>query len=965
MTPDTPPTAARSMTAAQIRRAFIEFFEQKKGHTVVPSSPVVPHDDPTLLFANAGMNQFKPLFQGTVAPGSPLAGLKRAVDTQKCIRAGGKHNDLEDVGRDSYHHTFFEMVGNWSFGDYFKAEAIDWAWELLTGVFGLPADRLYATYFEGDEATGQPADTEARDLWLKHLPAERVLPGNAKDNFWEMGDTGPCGPCSEIHYDRVGGRDAAPLVNQDDPDVLEIWNLVFIQFDRQADASLRPLPNKHVDTGMGLERLVSVLQDKRSNYDTDLFTPYFEAIQKLTGARAYGGKFSEEDDGHIDTAYRVLADHARTLTFALADGAVPGNEGRGYVLRRILRRAVRYARQNLNANEGLVSELVPVVVNTMGDAFPELRSNSARIVEMVADEETSFGKTLDRGIKLFDEVTERAKGGRVSGPDAFQLYDTYGFPIDLTELMAAERGLAVDIDGFHAEMEAQKERSRAGAKGGGPGGLTLETEAIARLNRMNVKPTDDSFKFPGRDIRGVVKAIWNGHNFDEHVRGSTKPMGVILDRTSYYAEMGGQQADHGRLLVSRETRTAQSSNGGEFKVEDVQSFGGFVMHIGRVVRGELRVGDHVTCHIENHRRTAIEANHTATHLLNMGLRAAVSETADQRGSLVAPDRLRFDFANNGPVSPEQLAETEQRVRAAIEADLPVRTDLAPLDTAKGISGLRAVFGETYPDPVRVVSIGAPIEDLLANPGDKKWTELSIEFCGGTHLDSTGQAGAFALVSEEGIAKGIRRITALTGVAAQAAIAAADALDADVAALEKVAPGQLKKAMAEFQSRLDEMTIPTSRRHQIRERLSGLQDKVKAAAKAAAADAAREAARAGEVLADAAERTLDPCFVSTIELGSDRGALQAALKTVAQRVPRTPVMLISPDENAGSAAIMAAAPKDANDKGLKAGDWVRATAQIMGGKGGGRPDAAQGAGPDLSKLKDALAEAKRFALEKLV
>ncbi|MEM1184998.1 MAG: alanine--tRNA ligase [Planctomycetota bacterium] len=950
-------------TASEIRQAFIEFFEQKQ-HSVVPSSPVVPHDDPTLLFTNAGMNQFKPLFQGTVAPDSPLAGLKRAVDTQKCIRAGGKHNDLEDVGRDSYHHTFFEMLGNWSFGDYFKKEAIDWAWELLTGVFGLPADRLYATYFEGDEKTGQPADLEAKELWLKHLPEAQILPGNAKDNFWEMGDTGPCGPCSEIHFDRVGGRNAASLVNQDDPDVLEIWNLVFIQFDRQPDATLKPLPAQHVDTGMGLERLVSVLQDKRSNYDTDLFTPYFDAIQKLTGARAYAGKFGADDEGNVDTAYRVLADHARTLTFALADGAVPANEGRGYVLRRILRRAVRYARQNLSAKPGLVSELVPVVVNTMGGAFPELKSNSARIVEMIADEEESFGKTLDRGIKLFSEVTERTEGGKVSGADAFQLYDTYGFPVDLTELMAQERGLTVDIAGFEAEMEAQKQRSRAGAKGGGEGGLTLRADEIARLRRMNVQPTDDSFKFPGRDIRGVVKAIWNGQNFDEHTPGTAKPMGIILDRTSFYAEMGGQQADHGRLMVSRETRSAETSHGGEFKVEDVQVFGGFVMHVGRVVRGELRVGDSVTCHIENQRRHAIEANHTATHLLNLGLREALGHGADQKGSLVAPDRLRFDFSNSGPVAPAEIATAEEIVKRAIEADLKVYTDLAPLEGAKAVNGLRAVFGETYPDPVRVVSVGAPIADLLANPGDERWPTMSIEFCGGTHLESMGKAGAFAIVSEEGIAKGIRRITALTGVPAQAAIAAADALDKDLAELERTPLTSLKKAIAEFQTRLDEMTLPAPRRHAIRERLGGVQEKLKAAAKEAAAAAAKEAARAGEVLADAAERSLDPCFVSTIELGSDRGALTAALKTIALRVPRIPVLLISPDEDAGQAAIMAAAPKNANEKGLKAGDWVRATAQVMGGKGGGRPDAAQGAGPDLSQLKPALAEAKRFAIEKL-
>ncbi len=950
-------------TANEIRASFIDFFRDRQ-HTHVPSSPVVPHDDPTLLFANAGMNQFKPLFQGSVAPNSPLHGLKRAVNSQKCIRAGGKHNDLEDVGRDSYHHTFFEMLGNWSFGDYFKKDAIDWAWQFLTEVCKLPADRLYATYFEGDPSSNQPADLEARDLWRRYLPENRVLPGNAKDNFWEMGDTGPCGPCSEIHFDRIGGREAAHLVNQDDPDVLEIWNLVFIQFDRQADATLRPLPDKHVDTGMGLERLVSVLNGVRSNYDTDLFSPYFTEIQRLTGARPYTGKFGAEDEGNIDTAYRVLADHARTLSFALADGAVPGNEGRGYVLRRILRRAVRYARQNLGAEQGLVSKLVPVVADTMGEAFPELRRNTQQIIDIVGDEEASFGRTLDRGIKLFNDITENAKG-TISGADAFQLYDTYGFPIDLTQLMAQERGLAVDLEGFEKEMEAQKERSRAGAKTGAAAGIALDTEAIAQLQRLNVKPTDDSFKFPGRDIRATVRAVWNGNNFDEHARPSTRLVGVVLDRTSFYAEMGGQVADHGRMMVSREARTAESSNGGEMKVDDVKAYGGFVLHVGRVTRGEIRVGDSVTLHIDNNHRHAVAANHTSTHLLNLALREALGSTADQRGSLVAPGRLRFDFANSGPVTPEQLDQTERRVKQLIEQDLPVHADLAPLVEAKGIAGLRAVFGEAYPDPVRVVSVGTKVEDLLADPENDRWATMSIEFCGGTHLSSTGEAKAFALISEEGIAKGIRRVTALTGVPAQAAIAAADALDKDLKDLARLAPDSLRTALPEFQSRLDEMTIPAPRKNTLRAGIAALQDKLKAAQKAADAETAKEAARAAQVLADSAERSLDPCFVSTIELGADRKALQTALITIANRVPRTPVLLISPDPASGQAAIVAASPKDTVAKGLKAGDWVRHTAQVMGGKGGGRPDAAQGAGPDLTKLKDALTEARRFALDKLL
>ncbi len=531
--------------------------------------------------------------------------------------------------------------------------------------------------------------------------------------------------------------------------------------------------------------------------------------------------------------------------------------------------------------------------------------------------------------------------------------------------MAQERGLAVDLEGFEREMEAQKERSRAGAKTGAASGLALDTEAIAQLQRLNVKPTDDVFKFPGRDIRATVKALWNGNNFDEHARPSTRLVGVVLDRTSFYAEMGGQVADHGRMMVSREARTAESSNGGEMRVEDVKAYGGFVLHVGRVTRGELRVGDSVTLHIDNQRRNAIASNHTSTHLLNLALREALGAAADQRGSLVAPDRLRFDFANSGPVTPEELDQTERRVRELIDQDLPVHADLAPLVEARNIAGLRAVFGEAYPDPVRVVSVGAKIEDLLADPENERWATLSIEFCGGTHLMTTGEARAFALISEEGIAKGIRRITALTGVPAQAAIAAADALDRELKDLERLSAASLRSALPEFQARLDEITIPAPRKNALRAGVTLLQEKLKTAQKSADAEAAREASRAASVLAESAERSLDPCFVSTIELGADRKALQTALITIANRVPRTPVLLISPDEASGQAAIVAASPKDTVAKGLKAGDWVRHTAEVMGGKGGGRPDAAQGAGPNLAKLREALSEARRFALEKLV
>ncbi|USN99509.1 MAG: alanine--tRNA ligase [Phycisphaeraceae bacterium] len=946
--------------AADVRRSFIEFFEGR-GHTFVPSSPTVPHDDPTLLFANAGMNQFKPAFLGSVPKGHPLSGLSRAANSQKCIRAGGKHNDLEDVGKDTYHHTFFEMLGNWSFGDYFKREAIDWAWELLTKVWKLDPERLYATYFGGDDAQGLDPDDEARELWLRHLPAERVIPGDTKDNFWEMGDTGPCGPCSEIHYDRIGRRHAGPRVNAGGEDVIEIWNLVFIQFDRQTDGSLKPLPDKHVDTGMGLERVAGILRGVSSNYDTDLFTPLFAAIERITGARGYRGKFGAEDPDGVDTAYRVIADHARTLTFALTDGAVPGNEGRGYVLRRILRRAVRFGRQTLSAKTGFFSQLVPVVVEHMSGAFPELKRDPQRIIDIIYEEEESFGRTLDRGIKLFEEAAQGA-AGVISGADAFKLYDTYGFPLDLTVLMAEERGLSVDEKGFEAEMEQQKERSRAGAKSGGGGGLALDTEAIARLRTLRIKETDDSYKFPGRDIRATVKAIWNGHNFDEHTEAGMHQVGLILDKTNFYAEMGGQVADTGRMQVSRET--GGKPGGGEFRVEDTQSFGGYVVHIGRVKRGEFSVGDDVTLHLDGPRRHAIAANHTATHLLNFALRKVLGGVVDQKGSLVAEDRLRFDFTQNGAVSPGQLGEAEAIVSKLIDDDLPVYADLAPIKGAREINGLRAVFGEAYPDPVRVVSIGAKVEDLLADPGLDLWAERSVEFCGGTHLSSTGEAKAFALVQEEAVAKGIRRVVALTGVPATAAHTAADRLEGEIERASKLSGDELRTTQQELSAEIDELTLPAARKAALRAKLGGLAEELKKADKAAAAKRAAEAARQASVLAGSAEMAQEPFFVSTIEVGSDRGALQAAMSAITQRVPRKAVMLLSPDEDAGKVAVMAMVPKD-HQKTLKAGDWVRDTVGVMGGKGGGKPDAAQGAGSDLGKVRDAVKAAKVFAGSKLL
>jgi alanyl-tRNA synthetase len=973
----------------QVRRAFIDFFKGKPGgaaggHAFVPSSPCVPHDDPTLLFTNAGMNQFKPIFLGQVDPASPMGRLRRAVNSQKCIRAGGKHNDLDDVGKDTYHHTFFEMLGNWSFGDYFKKEAIEWSWELLTGVFKIPGDRLYATYFRGNPDMGLEPDEETRELWRRFLPPGRVLPGNMKDNFWEMGETGPCGPCTEIHYDRIGGRDAAKLVNAGDPDVLEIWNNVFIQFNREAGAQggggggtgkLRILPAKHVDTGMGLERLVSVLQGVRSNYDTDVFAPIFAAIQKVTGARAYAGRLGAEDEGNIDTAYRVIADHIRTLTFAITDGATPSNEGRGYVLRRILRRAVRYGRQMMNARTGFFSDLVPVVVEKMGGAFPELQRQPGRVQGIIREEEESFGRTLDRGIKLFEEAAAGVHhSGAIPAEDAFKLADTYGFPIDLTQQMAEERGLRVDVAGYEKLMDQAREKSRGAVKGEGGRELALGAEHIARLRHMDVPPTDDVDKFHGREVAAGVRAIFNGDNFDEAVRAGSGGadglglVGVILDRTNFYAEMGGQVADTGRLVVLREARSGGEGGGGEFRVESARALGGYVLHIGRMVRGEIRVGDGISAKIDHSRRGPIAANHTATHMLNFGLRRVLGPQVDQKGSLVAPDRFRFDFSNNGPVTPEQLEKVEAIVAEMIRHDLTVYADVAPLAAGRQIAGLRAVFGEAYPDPVRIVSIGQPVQDLLASPQNPAWGEISVEFCGGTHLERTGLAEAFAITTEEAVAKGVRRVVGVTGVAARAAFQAADSIAQRVEGAADLEGAALQGEVADITRQIESMPIPVSRRARLRAALASLQERIRSAGKQAAATRAAEAAQRARQIAESALLSGDEAIISVIEAGAERGALEAAVKTIRDKCPRSAVMLLSADESdpaAPKVTILAAVPDTLVKRGLSAGEWVRQAAAQVGGKGGGRPDSAQGGGTQVEKVKDAILAARTFAARKLM
>ncbi len=969
------------VSSAQVRKTFIEYFRAKAGHTFWPSSPSVPADDPTLLFTNAGMNQFKPIFLGQVDPSTELGKLKRAVNSQKCIRAGGKHNDLEDVGKDTYHHTFFEMLGNWSFGDYFKKEAIAWAWDLLTNVYGMSPDRLYTTYFEGNPKMGLEPDIETRDLWRAYLPANRVLPGNMKDNFWEMGETGPCGPCTEIHFDRIGGRDAANLVNKGDPDVLEIWNNVFIQYERLPAARegesgpLRPLPSKHVDTGMGLERLVSCLAGVRSNYDTDAFMPLFTEIEKLTGARPYMGRLGAADEGNVDMAYRVIADHIRCLTFAITDGAVPSNVGRGYVLRRILRRGVRYGRQMLNAKTGFFSMLVPTVVNTMGEFFPELRKDPTKVADIIREEEESFGRTLDRGIKLFGDVAtaaSKAGTGKISGEDAFKLYDTFGFPVDLTALMADERGLRVDMERYDQLRKEAEDRSRAGGAKTESQSLELDGDAVARLRRMGVEPTVDTAKFDliesgaVRNISARIKAIFHGPGFDEAVSSSSpRVVGILTDKTNFYAEMGGQVGDTGAMKVIGESKLGNKMGGGEFRVETTRTFGGFTLHVGRVVKGEVRVGDTVELHVDHLHRQPTSANHTATHLLNFALRKVLGDHVDQKGSLVGPERLRFDFANNAPVAPEQLAQVERIVSDQIAKDLTVYAEPAPLYVAKNISALRAVFGEAYPDPVRVVSIGQPVADLLDSPGSPAWQEISVEFCGGTHLPSTKGVGAFAIVSEEAVAKGVRRVQAISGVPAEAAHRAADQLEGRVEAAGLLADAQLRDETNTILADLDAMTLPAHRKAAIRLSLVKLQDRVKAAQKLASAGKRDEAVRQARALAESAMNRNDQVIIATIDTGDSKEAMAGAMQAIQSKMPRSAVMIFGLDEMNGKVAISAAVPEWLIAKGLKAGDWLRAAAAVVGGKGGGKPDTAQGGGTDLSKLKEALQTASEIAHKALL
>ncbi|KNC45891.1 alanyl-tRNA synthetase [Thecamonas trahens ATCC 50062] len=931
-----------STSGKDVRETFIKFFTSKYGHTFVPSSSVVPLNDPTLLFTNAGMNQFKPIFVGRADPLSAMAQLKSAANSQKCIRAGGKHNDLEDVGKDVYHHTFFEMLGNWSFGDYFKSEAIDMAWELLTSVFGIEADRLYATYFGGDEEAGLEPDLEARDIWLRYLPEDHVLPGNMKDNFWEMGETGPCGPCSELHYDRIGGRNAAHLVNMDVPEVLEIWNLVFMQYERTTDG-LVTLPNQHVDTGAGLERIVSVLQNKMSNYDTDLFTPIFDAIREVTGAREYTGLVGDEDVDKIDMAYRVVADHVRMLTFSIADGGLPSNNGRGYVVRRVLRRAIRYVSEKLGGSLGSLHELVDVVIANFGEAFPEIAAKRDLVVEVITAEEVKFGRTLDRGVQLFKKFAEASTDGKLAGKVVFQLYDTYGFPTDLTELMAEERGLTIDWERYEAERLAAVERSRSAKSATG---IVLETQAVDGFTSRG--STDDSAKFDD-DCDEHATEVVGVYNYDERtfveaVAAGTAAgtvFGIMTTTTNFYAEGGGQIYDSGTLAVGATADDAVPV----LSIFNCQAYAGAVVHFGRLVEGApadaLTAGAEVWLLRDAARRSPIRANHTATHLLNHALRAVLGDHVGQRGSLVDEDKLRFDFSHNSRIEVAQVTAIEDHVRKIIVGKLPVYAKVVPLEDATNINGLQQVFGETYPSEVRVVSVGVAVDELLANPDSDQWPAYAIELCGGTHLSNSGEAEAFAVLSEESVGGGTRRMVAVTGDAAREAIGLAAHWRNEVTALTALPDEQLVGALPPVKTSVTTAKLAVGDKAALLATIDELVSRVVAFRKAKAqvlVDAAIESAAA--LAADSPDLAEGGVVVQVLDLGDVKKGLAKVMKAYASALPKASVVIINAGAT-GKVEYMATTPKGA---AVTAKAVVAAINDAAGGRGGGKPTSAQGSAP---------------------
>ena len=909
------------MTSADIRQSFLDFFKEK-GHTPVPSASLLPQS-PGLLFTNAGMNQFVPYFLGTEkASYDP----PRATDTQKCIRAGGKHNDLEDVGYDTYHHTFFEMLGNWSFGDYFKKEAIEWGWELIVERWGCPPERLYATVYSPSEGDPSSFDQEAYDLWAKLFeskgldPKIHIVNGNVKDNFWMMGETGPCGPCSELHVDMTPkGDTGGSLVNMDSDLCIEIWNLVFIQYNAEADGSFRDLPAKHVDTGMGFERACSLIQntkgftdfsEKPTNYATDVFQPLFRKLEEMSGKKyvdiypvaATSDRVANSEEAtrpevaatlEQAIAFRVIADHLRTLSFSIADGILPGNNGRNYVLRRILRRAVKYGRAlGFDGTEAFLPKLVDTLVSEFGSTFPEIGTRAAAVKETLANEEGSFNKTLDRGMNLFETVAATSGRGAKTFPpeDAFKLYDTFGFPLDLTALLCRERDIELDEAAVEARMEQARELSRGAQKTTIVRALDLSTEAVT--------------EFLGFDTDSCEATILEVHEQDDSLL-------VITDKTVLFTEMGGQEGDIGTL------------NG--HPITGTQKIGAATAHQLKVERSALEVGSSASIELDRARRHPIEAHHTATHLLHWALHEVVSSDASQAGSSVSPDRLRFDF-NSKALTPQQIAEIEEKVNASIQNSDTVSWIEVPHTDIKERADIMQFFGDKYGDRVRVVQIGG---------GDKTLDGFSMELCGGTHVRNTSDIGLFKIKSEGAIASGVRRIEALCGPAAKAYLAEQATLEAEekVLALEK-----LSKANASLVA-LEKEAISVADSASADEVKTAAINAEKALKKAQAAGAAQ--------MADGliSEQNITGNIV--LSTGGPATLLQELMNALKKVHFSHAAFLIVDDGD--KLHLGALCGEDGNNAGHGAGNLIKELGPLAGGKGGGKPDMARGAAPDRDKV----------------
>ena len=870
------------MTANEIRDSFLRYFE-KNGHKIVPSAPMVVKDDPTLMFTNAGMNQWKDIILGSRDP-EP----RRRADSQKCLRVSGKHNDLEEVGHDTYHHTMFEMLGNWSFGDYFKEGAIDMAWEYLVDVLKLDPKDLYVTVFEGSPEENLDRDDEAAGYWLKHVPADHIINGNKHDNFWEMGDTGPCGPCSEIHLDsrsaeekaKVPGRE---LVNKDDPQVIEIWNIVFMQYERKADGHLEPLGMNVIDTGMGFERLVRAIQGKQSNYDTDVFQPIIRAIESLTGLKYYS-EYSDNSDysEEVNVAMRVVADHLRTIAFSIADGQLPGNAKAGYVIRRILRRAVRYAYTFLGQKQAFLYRLLPVLIQEMGATYPELEGQRELIAKVMKEEEESFLRTLETGIRLLDGVmkeTKEAGHTEIAGEKAFTLFDTYGFPLDLTELICRENGLTVDEAAFNVEMQKQKERARGAAK--------------VEAGDWHIISDQSEQQFVGYDFTEYTCHIVR---YREVKQKKGVVYEAVFDQTPFYGEMGGEVGDSGVICNEQET----------IKVIDTKKENGVSIHLLERIPQNPEA-EFMAC-VDVERRRAIEANHTCTHLLDQALKEVLGDHVEQKGSLVTPDYLRFDFSHFEKVTPEQLREVEHIVNHRIRQNLPLQEYRdTPIEEAKKLGAI-ALFGEKYGDKVRVIQFGS-----------------SVEFCGGCHASSTGCIGMVRIMSESSVAAGVRRIEAITGKAVEEAIDKQQDIVSSLRALFNNAPdliGTIQKAIA------DNAELRKQVEDTMRERAAELKKKMIEKQKTVNGINVLSAITplGAEFVKDIAFQLRAEVENSIIVIGSLAG---------------------------GKPLLTAAASDSAVAAGVNVGKNIREAAQLMQGGGGGQPHFATAGGKNPDSLHAAV------------